>query len=925
MDKQYNPKLIEQTWYQKWEHNDYFSPKGHNESFCLMLPPPNITGSLHMGHGFQQTLMDTLVRYHRMQGKRTLWQMGTDHAGISAQLVVEKQLAAEGQDRQTLGRAAFVQKIWDWKETSGDHITQQIRRLGSSVDWTRERFTLDNDLSATVCKVFVDLYEEGLIYRGKRLVNWDPILKTAISDLEVIQEQQEGSLWYVRYPMVDSENFLSIATTRPETLFGDVAIAVHPDDPRYQHLIGQHASLPLVERHIPIIADSHVDPEFGTGCVKVTPAHDFNDYQIGQRHQLSILNIFTPDACLNEEVPKAYQGMDRFVARKKVIDDLKKINLLEKIEPHTLTIPRGEKSNAIIEPYLTDQWFVKVAPLVKPAVDAVARGDIKFVPDHWTKTYFQWMENIQDWCISRQLWWGHRIPAWYDEEHNAYVGYSEKDIRFKYKLSDNITLQQDEDVLDTWFSSALWPFATLGWPKNTEDFQQFYPTDVLVTGFDIIFFWVARMIMMSLKFTGQIPFHTVYMTGLIRDAEGQKMSKTKGNVLDPIDLVDGISLPDLIKKRTQNLLLDQNKDKIERMTKKEFPKGIPAFGADALRFTYCALANTGRDIRFDLPRIEGYYHFCNKLWNASRYVLMHASNDDFGDGPIEYGTADHWIRSKLQHTIREVHSHFKQYRFDLLANTLYDFVWHEYCDWYLELSKVVLYDKTTSAASKRGARQTLSTVLEILLRLLHPLLPFITEEIWQANAATLSPQFSESLMLQNYPEIDSPAFNGEAEHSIDWLKQIVTRLRSMRSDMNVPPHQTLSVHINHASDLDKKRLTTHHDNIMSLGKLQALTFNQKDTIDEGAITILIGELELSILLDIDAKAELKRLDKQLEQARQKLNYLEGKLNNTQFTAKAPDAVIEKTRNEQTEWLARIEQLEHHYQRVKQLDASPNSG
>ena len=764
MDKTYSPEAIEQSYYKKWENHHYFQPRGDGKRFCIMLPPPNVTGSLHMGHGFQHTIMDALTRYHRMLGDKTLWQPGTDHAGISTQLVVEKQLEAQGISRKDLTREQFLEHVWKWKNESGNTITQQMRRIGDSVDWTRERFTMDEGLSAAVQKVFVQLHDEGLIYRGTRLVNWDPKLGTAVSDLEVLSEEEDGFLWHIRYPVVDSTEFLVVATTRPETLLGDTAVAVHPEDPRFQHLIGKQVHLPLCDRTIPIIADDYVDQEFGSGCVKITPAHDFNDHEVGKRHNLPVINILNKKATLNKNAPLKYQGMDRFVAREQIIQDLQNDGFLIKTEPHKLKVPRGEKSNVIIEPLLTDQWYVKTKPLAEPAIAAVKKGDIRFIPENWNKTYFQWMDNIEDWCISRQLWWGHRIPAWYDSQGNIYVGYSENDVRFKYKIDEATLLKQDEDVLDTWFSSSLWPFSTLGWPERTPELEQFYPTSVLVTGFDIIFFWVARMIMMGLKFTGKVPFKEVFITGLIRDSEGHKMSKSKGNVLDPLDIIDGIDLESLVAKRTSNLMLNSVRDKIAKATRKEFPDGINAYGTDALRFTYCSLASTGRNVRFDVGRVEGYRNFCNKLWNAARYVLMNTDEEqiDFGDGAFQYSPADQWILSRLQRTISKVHHYFETYRFDLLANTIYEFVWHEYCDWYLELSKPVLQDEHALSALKRGTRRTLIHILDQILKLLHPLMPFITEEIWQRTTKFTS-ENGASIMLSDYPQVDEAFINDTIE------------------------------------------------------------------------------------------------------------------------------------------------------------------
>ncbi|WP_028387752.1 valine--tRNA ligase [Legionella fairfieldensis] len=896
MDKTYSPQAIEQSCYQAWETHHYFAPRGEGKSYCIMLPPPNVTGSLHMGHGFQHTLMDALIRYQRMRGLKTLWQPGTDHAGISTQLVVERQLDAEGLSRKDMTREQFLERIWQWKEESGHQITQQMRRIGSSVDWSRERFTMDEGLSAAVQKVFVQLYEDGLIYRGTRLVNWDPKLGTAVSDLEVISEEEDGFLWHIRYPLVDSDESLIVATTRPETLLGDAAVAVHPDDPRYQHLIGKTVHLPLCNRVIPVIADDYVDPAFGSGCVKITPAHDFNDHEVGKRHHLTLINILTKKGTINKNAPLDYQGMDRFVARDQIIHDLEKAGLLIKTEAHQLKVPRGEKSNVIIEPLLTDQWYVKTAPLAKPAIEAVQKGEIRFTPENWTKTYFQWMENIEDWCISRQLWWGHRIPAWYDNQGNVYVGYSENDVRFKYQLEESTPLRQDDDVLDTWFSSALWPFSTLGWPERTPELEQFYPTSVLVTGFDIIFFWVARMIMMGLKFTGKVPFREVVITGLIRDSEGHKMSKSKGNVLDPIDIIDGIDIESLVAKRTSNLILPSVRDKIAKATRKEFPEGIPAFGTDALRFTFCSLASTGRNVRFDLGRVEGYRNFCNKLWNASRYVLLNANEEhiDFGDGAFQYSPADQWILSRLQHTIMQSHHYFETYRFDLLANLLYDFVWHEYCDWYLELSKPVLYDTQALAAMKRGTRRTLIHVLDRILRLLHPIMPFITEAIWQ-RTSKLTSQNGESIMLSTYPEVDSQFINPEIEEELTWLKTITQTIRTIRSEMTISPAKLIPLHLRNVLPSIKERIEKYRNTLMVLGKLNQIHYIEQQEAIPVSASAVIGEMELLIPMAglIDKEAELVRLNKEITKLDKDITLAETKLNNPQFTGKAPADIIAK--------------------------------
>ncbi len=922
MEKTYSPETIEQSCYQTWESHHYFEPRGDGKSFSIMLPPPNVTGSLHMGHGFQHTLIDTLVRYHRMLGEKTLWQPGTDHAGISTQLVVERQLEQEGLSRKDMARDDFLKRVWLWKDQSGGEIIRQMKRIGSSADWSRERFTMDEGLSAAVQKVFVQLYEEGLIYRGTRLVNWDPKLGTAISDLEVLSEEEDGSLWHIRYPIVDSTECLVIATTRPETMLGDVAVAVHPEDPRYQHLIGKYVHLPLCDRTIPIISDEYVLKEFGTGCVKITPAHDFNDFEVGKRHQLSPINIFTKKASINKNAPIPYQGMDRFVAREQIIKDLEKANFLEKIEPHRLKIPRGEKSNVIIEPLLTDQWYVKTKPLAEPAIDAVRKGDIRFIPENWSKTYFQWMENIEDWCISRQLWWGHRIPAWYDNEGHIFVGHSEDDVRFRYKIDPNITLIQDEDVLDTWFSSALWPFSTLGWPQRTPELQQFYPTSVLFTGFDIIFFWVARMIMMGLKFTQKIPFKEIVITGLICDSEGKKMSKSKGNVLDPIDIIDGIDLQSLIAKRTSNLLLNSVRDKVTKATKKQFPEGIPAFGTDALRFTYCSIASPSRIVRFDIARVEGYRNFCNKLWNAARYVLLSTDEEcvDFGDGAFQFSPADQWILSRLQKTISLCHQYFASYRFDLLANTLYEFVWHEYCDWYLELSKPVLYDEQALSALKRGTRHTLIYVLDQSLKLLHPLIPFITEEIWQRTVKGKIGENTESIMLSPYPRANESDINEDIEEELEWLKKIVQSIRTIRSEMSVSPSKGIPLNLRNVSNDLLERVKKYSPTLISLCKLTHIQCVNKTEMLPPSATAVVGEIELLIPMAglIDKEQELGRLEKEINKLNKDINFILSKLNNPKFTDKAPADIINKEKNKLAEAQLTKEKLMNQHETITQL-------
>ncbi len=909
MDKTYDPHSIEQRWYETWEREGYFAPSGEGKPYCIMIPPPNVTGSLHMGHAFQDTLMDALTRYHRMRGDNTLWQPGTDHAGIATQMVVERQLNSEDLTRHDIGREKFIERIWEWKHESGGTITRQLRRMGSSVDWSRERFTMDKGLSRAVNETFVKLHEEGLIYRGKRLVNWDPVLHTAVSDLEVVSEEESGHLWHMRYPLADGSGHLVVATTRPETMLGDTAVAVHPDDERYQSMIGKTIRLPLTDREIPVIADDYVDQEFGTGCVKITPAHDFNDYEMGKRHNLPIINILTVDASINNEVASNYSGMDRFEARKRIVEDLEKQGLLEKIEDHKLMVPRGDRSGAVVEPYLTDQWFVKIAPLAEPAIKAVENGDIRFVPDNWKNTYFEWMRNIQDWCISRQIWWGHRIPAWYDEAGNIYVARSEKEVREKHGLGDELVLQQDNDVLDTWFSSALWPFSTLGWPDKTGALKTFYPTSVLVTGFDIIFFWVARMIMMGLKFMDEIPFREIYIHGLVRDAHGQKMSKSKGNVLDPIDLIDGIELETLVVKRRAGLMQPKMADKIEKVTRKDFPDGIPAFGTDALRFTFAALASTGRDINFDLGRIEGYRNFCNKLWNAARYVLMNTEGKDCGQsgGDILLSAADRWIISLLQRTEQEVIKGIENYRFDLAAQAIYTFIWDEYCDWYLELSKPVLTNPESPDAALRGTRRTLVQIMETVLRLIHPLTPYISEEIWQ-RMAPLAGIEGDTIMRQHYPAADPDRIDHEAISEVEWIKSFIIGVRKIRSGMNIDPRKMLPVLLQGGASANKDRLANNLHYIISVGRI------------ERSSTALLGDMKLLIPLAglIDKAAEVARLAKELERKNSELERCENKLSNSGFVDKAPAAVVEKEQAKASELKNVIDSLLEQQRKIQSL-------
>ncbi len=941
MNKTYDPHHLEQKWYETWEQQGHFAPDKQASSdnpYCIMIPPPNVTGRLHMGHAFQDTIMDALIRYHRMKGEKTLWQPGTDHAGIATQMVVERLINAEGKTRHDYGREKFIEKVWEWKEQSGGTITQQLRRMGSSLDWERERFTMDEGLSDAVKEVFVRLFEEGLIYRGKRLVNWDPVLHTAVSDLEVLSEEENGQLWHMRYPLTNGQGHLVVATTRPETMLGDCAVAVHPGDDRYKHLLGEYVELPLTGRRIPIIADEYVDPEFGTGCVKITPAHDFNDYAVWQNHRDhshiqalphgGLINIFTADAAIRENeaeegtlIPAQYIGMDRYAARKQIITDLESQGLMEKIEAHKLMVPRGDRSRAVIEPFLTDQWYVKVGPLAEPAIKAVEDGDIRFVPDNWKNTYFEWMRNIEDWCISRQIWWGHRIPAWYDEEGNIYVARSEEDVRKKHQLPDNFKLTQDEDVLDTWFSSALWPFSTLGWPEKTEAVKTFYPTSVLVTGFDIIFFWVARMIMMGLKFMDDVPFKEVYIHGLVRDAHGDKMSKSKGNVLDPIDLIDGIELEPLVAKRTTGLMQPENAPKIEKATRKDFPDGIPAFGTDALRFTFAAMASTGRDIKFDLQRTEGYRNFCNKLWNAARYVLMNTEGEDCGEGggALQLSVADRWIISRLQITKQNVTDAINGYRFDHAAKALYEFTWNEYCDWYLELSKPILQSDESSAAAKRGARHTLVTVLESLLRLAHPIMPFITEEIWQ-QVAPLAGRSGETIMLQPYPVSLADAIDEQAVAEMEWVMQFILGIRRIRGEMNIKPAKPLPVLLQNGSEQDATHLENNRHYLDTLARLESITWLSADQDAPESATALVGEMKVLIPMAglIDKAAELTRLDKELTKRQKDLERITGKLSNASFVDKAPAAIVAKEQKKADDLKVAITQLQSQLEKIQSL-------
>ena len=951
MEKTFAPQDIETKWYKTWEERGYFSPNmaAQKDPYSIVIPPPNVTGSLHIGHALQHGIMDALTRYNRMQGKNALWQVGSDHAGIATQMVVERKLAAEGQpNREALGREKFIEKTWEWKEQSGDTIMRQMRRLGNSVDWETERFTMDEGFYTAVQQAFVRLHDDGLIYRGKRLVNWDPKLHTAISDLEVENRDVKGKMWNLRYPLangiktLDGKDYIVVATTRPETLLGDTGVAVNPDDPRYTNLIGQHAMLPLVGRLIPIVADEHADKDKGTGCVKITPAHDFNDYEVGQRHQLPMVNILTTNAdirqsaeCVNSDgsdndqmdatLPEKYRGMERFAARREIVAEMDALGLLESIEENDMTIPYGDRGGVVIEPMLTNQWYVDAKKLAGPAIEAVEDGRIKFVPQQYENMYFSWMRNIQDWCISRQLWWGHRIPAWYDEAGKAYVGVSEEDVRAKYDLGDAV-LNQDDDVLDTWFSSALWTFGTLGWPDSTARLKAFHPTDVLVTGFDIIFFWVARMIMMSMHLIkdeqGQpeIPFKTVYVTGLIRDEQGQKMSKSKGNVLDPLDMIDGIDIESLLEKRTGNMMQPQQAAKIASRTRKQFPNGIEPHGADALRFTLCALASTGRDINWDMKRLEGYRNFCNKIWNASRYVLMNAQGEDGAldcgqDNSDDYklSLADRWIISRLQIAETDVSAAINNYRFDLAAQALYDFVWNEYCDWYLELSKPVLWDANGDTAMQKGTRRTLVRVLETILRLAHPMLPFITEEIWQNIAplagVTLDPE-GDTIMLQAYPVADTAYIDEQANADIEWVKSVIVGVRNVRGEMNISPAKALPIYLARGNSDDKRRLDENRQFLSKLASLETITWLDDPADAPLSATALAGDMQILVPMAglIDVAAELSRLDREIDKIANEAKKLSGKLSNSKFVDNAPAEVVAKERHKLEEFEGSLLQL-----------------
>ena len=929
MDKVYAPADIEQRLYAQWEASGLFAPQGDGPGYCIVIPPPNVTGTLHMGHAFQDTIMDALTRYRRMRGDAALWQPGTDHAGIATQMVVERRLEGEGLTRAGLGREAFIERVWQWKGESGGTIARQMRRLGASVDWSRDRFTMDEGLSRTVTEVFVRLHDEGLIYRGKRLVNWDPVLQTAVSDLEVLNTEEDGSLWHLRYPLADGSGHLVVATTRPETMLGDVAVAVHPGDERYAALVGKTLRLPLADREIPIIADDYVDPEFGTGCVKITPAHDFNDHEVGERHGLPRINVFTPDARMNGDVPLRFRGLDRFDARKLVVTELEVAGLLERIDPHKLMVPRGDRSGAIIEPYLTDQWYVRIAPLAAPAIKAVEDGSIRFVPENWSRTYFEWMRNIKDWCISRQLWWGHRIPAWYDDAGEIYVGRTVEEVRARHGLAEDLPLRQDEDVLDTWFSSALWPFSTLDWPDDVATLKRFYPTAVLVTGFDIIFFWVARMIMMGIKFTGEVPFREVYVHGLIRDSEGQKMSKSKGNVIDPLDIVDGIALEDLVRKRTTGLMQPRLAPSIEKATRKAFPQGIEAHGTDALRLTFASLATQSSDLRFDLARVGGNRNFCNKLWNASRFVLMMAE-DESGvpldpqllSGEVTPGVADRWIVSRLGQTLAKVEAGFAEYRFDFAATALYEFTWYEFCDWYLELTKPILQDASLPQAQRRAARRTLLEVLETLLRAWHPLMPFITEEIWQrvAPLAGVVSTSDKTIMTARWPTAAGSSLDPDAEADVEWIKSFVLGIRQIRGEMDISPARRLPVLLDDASAQDRMRIAAHGAYLSRLAGLESLRILDAGETAPPAALAVVGAMRALVPMAglIDPQAELARLDKRAAKLREEIQRATAKLANENFVRNAPLEVVTQEQGRVTEFERTLVSLEAQSERVRLL-------
>ena len=920
MDSHFDPRTIEQPLYAQWEAEGWFAPAGNGDPYCIAIPPPNVTGRLHNGHGFQQTLMDALIRYHRMRGHSALWQMGTDHAAIATQMLVERQLAAEGVRPEDIGRDAFVARVWEWYDRHDGQIADQMRRLGASVDWDRYRFTMDDGFQKAVREVFVRLFDDGLIYKKERLVNWDPVLGTAVSDLEVESAEEDGHLWHIRYPLLGGRktaagaDHLVVATTRPETLLGDTAVAVHPDDERYRDLVGGNAELPLVGRELPIVADEHVDPEFGTGCLKITPAHDFNDYEVGQRHGLPLVNVFHADATVNDQAPAAYRGLDRFAARDAVVADLTRLELLASVEPHRHAIPRGDRSNAVLEPWLTDQWWVDIAPLAAPAIAAVEEGRVRFVPTQFENVYFAWMRDVKDWCISRQQWSGHRIPAWYDDAGNVHVGRDEADVRRRAGLGDEVPLTQDPDVLDTWFSSALWTFATLGWPDRTADLERFHPTSVLVTGYDIIFFWVARMIMMTLRFMDEVPFRTVYIHGLVRDADGAKMSKTRGNGLDPLDVVDGIGLPDLLAKRTADLPRPELAERIETTTRRDFAEGIPAYGADALRFTYCAMASPGRDVNFDLSRVEGYRNFCNKLWNATKFVLMNVGDARPDDGDVRLGPADRWIRARAREMLEAVTRAMETYRFDLYANAVYEFAWHEYCDWYLELAKPILWDESTDPASARGVRRTLLEVLDAVLRAAHPIMPYITDSLWREQAAVSGMgarrNGAGTIMLAPFPEATDFDDDAEASAAIEWLKAVVVGVRTIRSEMSIPPRRAIDVLLQGGDGVDRARLDATRMLLRRLAGIDAVEWLEAGTEAPPAAVHIVGDLKVLVPLEglIDVDRERARLSKEMAKCSREFDRVRAKLGNENFLTKAPASVVAAERDKAADLSTRLDAL-----------------
>ena len=937
----FDPGAMERDLYAEWERKGRFTPAGNGTPYCIAIPPPNITDRLHIGHAFQHTLMDALMRYHRMSGRKALWQTGTDHAQIATQMVVERQLLESGISRKDLGREAFIDKVWDWKGTTGGNISRQIRRMGSSVDWARERFTMDEGFSRAVIEVFVRLYDEGLIYRGKRLVNWDPLLQTSISDLEVDNTEEPGHLWHFRYPLADDvqtdagEDHLVVATTRPETMLGDTAVAVHPDDERYRSLLGKAVVLPLVGRRIPIIADDYVDREFGSGCVKITPAHDFNDNAIGRRHGLDLVNIFDAHAAVNDNAPAVYRGLDRFEARKRIVADLDAAGLLQRTEHHTMTVPRGDRSEAVIEPRLTDQWFVNIKPLAEPAIKAVEDGDVEFVPKQYENMYFAWMRDIEDWCISRQQWWGHRIPAWYDEAGNAHVGRSEAEARARAGFDAGVPLQQDEDVLDTWFSSALWTFGTLGWPERTEDLATYHPTDVLVTGYDIIFFWVARMVMMTLKFTAEVPFRKVYIHGMVRDSEGARMSKTRGNGLDPLDIIDGNSTDGLVAKRTANMTQPRMAEAIEARTRRDYPNGIQPYGTDALRFTFCAMASQGRDLAFDLKRIEGYRNFCNKLWNAAKFVLGHVEGVQDLDGEVRYGPADRWIRAKTRQLVKAAHDSIAVYRFDLYANAVYEFAWHEYCDWYVELTKPILFDTGVDPAQARAARKTLVEVLERLLRVAHPIVPFITETLWRV-VAPYNGNAGDTIMQQPFPTADEAPADRDAEASIEWLKGVVAAIRNIRGELKVAPGRRIELLLQDGAESDRRWLGETQSLLKRLARVDTIAWlDHGDEPPPVAVQVprspgagsAARPLKVMVPMQglIDAEVERVRLHKEIDKLDKDLIRVDAKLGNPGFLANAPEAVVAKERNRREGLRTELSALEAQLRRLAALSSTCDGG